>query len=118
MDNMTIADAEYEIELLEGYLTEGKANVYYIQESGKIVGFIWYFPIDYYGEKRFHVKALSVDEEYTGRGYARKLLQQMKKRLRSEDVAYTFCDYVNKGAIYVHKSVGFVEEGMQYVKVI
>lgn len=117
-DSMNISDAKYEMELLEYYLTEGKANIYYFRESEKIVGFIWLFPIDYHGKKRFHVKALTVDEEYTGRGLARQLLQQMKNNLRSEDVVYTFCDYVNKGAIYVHKSVGFVEEGMQYVKII
>lgn len=54
--------------------------------NGTIVGFIWAYRRDFFGEKRIHVGHIVVDSKMRGRGLGTKLMDSLEKLSIQEEI--------------------------------
>ena len=87
----------------------------FIKDS--LIGFIWVYKHDFFGETRLHINQIVVDEDFRGRGIAKKLLTEVEK-LTSGLNAQTldlFVSEENYTAIKLYEDLGYVTE-RRYLK--
>lgn len=123
MSNFKISEelCDYTIKIkvdeLGEYIKLDKAILIGVFIKDSLIGFIWVYKHDYFGETRLHINQLVVDEGFRGRGIAKKLLTEVEK-LTSGLNAQTldlFVSEENYAAIKMYEDLGYVTE-RRYLK--
>ena len=85
--------------------------------DGTLVGFVWCYIHDYFGEKRLHVNQIVIDKDFRGQGIAKKLLAQTEKYADKLNIK-TIDLFVTEGnitAVKMYEDLGYVTE-RRYLK--
>ena len=82
-----------------------------------MIGFIWLYLHEYFGEKRLHVNEVAVDEKYRGKGIGKTLISEAEKKASELDIETIdlFVSEINIGALNLYNRFGFQTE-RRYMK--
>jgi len=103
--------------LLEDYIKQGIAIVVGAIIDMELVGFLWLYKHDYFGESRLHVNQIAVSPQYRGKGIGKQLMIEAEKQAKSNgiEVIDLFVSEANLRSLNMYDSSGFVTEG-RYMK--
>lgn len=98
-------------DLLEDALESSLDRLWVLEENGGIVGYCNFRVIVGEGE----LMRIAVDPAYRGRGYARKLMEQLEKEADENQVGAITLEVraSNDPAIHLYKSYGFQTEAVR-----
>jgi len=108
---------ESKIQELDKYVKEQKATLLGMFNDCTLVGFVWCYIHDYFGEKRLHINQIVIDKDFRGQGIAKKLLTQTEKYAAELDIK-TIDLFVTEGNIaaeMMYEDLGYVTE-RRYLK--
>ena len=111
------ATVEWKIQELDQYVKDQKAILLGVFNDGILVGFVWCYIHDYFGEKRLHVNQIVIDKDFRGQGIAKKLLAQTEKYADKLNIK-TIDLFVTEGnitAVKMYEDLGYVTE-RRYLK--
>lgn len=77
--------------------------------NGTIVGFIWAYRRDFFGEKRIHITHIVVDSKIRGRGVGTKLMDTLEKLSIQEEIFKIdlMTTFTNENAMNFYKAKDF-----------
>lgn len=103
--------------LLVNYINQGSALVIATIDENNLIGFIWLYKHDFFGEKRLHVNQIAVDSQCRGKGIAKQLIQEAERRAIREGIKTIdlFVSEINSGALNLYDKLGFETE-RRYMK--
>lgn len=106
------------IQMLKDYVINGSANVLGAIYEEKLVGILWIFKYEFFGEKRLHINQISVLKQYQGRGIAKRLIQELEKRAKEESIFIIDLSVseINKNALEFYNKIGFQTERRNMIK--
>lgn len=108
---------ETKIQELDEYIKSKKAILFGAFIKASLVGFIWLYVHDYYGEIRLHVNQIVIDKNFRGQGIAKGFLRETEKlatALKIETIDL-FVSEENLAAVKMYENLGYVTE-RRYLK--
>lgn len=108
---------DLKIQELGQYVELQKAILFGAFNEDTLVGFVWCYAHDYFGEKRLHVNQIVIDKDFRGQGIAKKLLVQTEKYATELNIK-TIDLFVTEGNIaasMMYEDLGYVTE-RRYLK--
>lgn len=108
---------ETKIKELDEYVKSQKATLIGVFNEDTLVGLVWCYIHDYFGEKRLHVNQIVIDTNYRGQGIAKKLLSQTEKYASEMNIKTIdlFVTEENLAAVKMYEDLGYVTE-RRYLK--
>lgn len=108
---------ESKIQDLDYYVKNQKATLLGVFNDGFLVGFVWCYSHNYFGEKRLHVNQIVIDKKFRGQGIAKKMLNLTEKYAREMDVKIIdlFVTEENLAAVKMYEDLGYITE-RRYLK--
>lgn len=105
------------MDLLTGYINQGNAIVFAAIEENKLIGFMWLYKHDFFGEKRLHVNQIAVNSSFRGKGIGLLLMQEAEKQTLREgiDTIDLFVSEINSEALSLYEKMDFKTE-RRYMK--
>lgn len=112
--------AEEYVNKMPSYIEDGSAIIIGAFDEDKIIGFLWGYEVDIFGEKRIHNAENHVIEEYRGRGIARTMLECLEDEARKRGVFIleAMCTASNESAYGYHIDNGYEVERVKFRKII
>ncbi|SCZ81392.1 Ribosomal protein S18 acetylase RimI [Acidaminobacter hydrogenoformans DSM 2784] len=105
------------IQELGQYVKLEKATLFGAFNEGVMVGFVWCYVHDYFGENRLHVNQIVIGKKYRGQGIAKELLNHTEKYATELNIK-TIDLFVTEGnitAVKMYEDLGYVTE-RRYLK--
>lgn len=108
----SINESNKKLKLLDEYVKTERAILIGAIEQECLIGFIWIYRHDYFGEARLHVNQIIVDSQYKGKGIGKSLLKEAEKMAGELgiNVIDLFVSEKNIGAMDFYKKTGFTTE--------
>ena len=105
------------INQLEEYIKNEKAILIGAVKENKLIGLIWVYEHDYFGELRLHVNQVIVDVDHRKEGIGEKLILEVEKITKQLDIKVIdlFLTNSNYSAIKMYEKLGFKTE-RRYLK--
>lgn len=102
---------------LEGYVKSGKGILIGAFINELLVGFIWIYKHDFFGETRLHINQIVVEEDFRGRGIAKELLTEAERLAFELDIHILdlFVSEENYVALKMYEDLGYITE-RKYLK--
>ena len=63
---------------IKEYINDGSAHIYFAEESGKMLGFVWAYPVAKPSGQNLHIAYISVLSEHQRKGIAAKLIKAIE----------------------------------------
>ncbi len=117
--SFAFSDAEDKTSEMINYVGRDSAVVFGgIDESGKLVGFIWAYSSAFRDEPRLYISAIQVDAACRGRGLGTKLLRAVEEEAGNMKLTalYIHAEAHNKDAIKLYEREGYLPERVQLRK--
>ncbi|GAE88918.1 GNAT family N-acetyltransferase [Acetivibrio straminisolvens] len=113
----SINESNKKLKLLDEYIKSNQAVLIGAIEGENLVGFIWIYRHEYFGEIRMHVNQIIVDRGYKGKGIGKRLLEEAEKKALETgiNVIDLFVSEKNIEAMNFYKKSGFITE-RRYMK--
>ena len=108
---------EFKIHELGEYVKSEKTKLVGAFIKDSLVGFIWLYIHDYFGENRLHINHIAIENDFRRLGIAKKLLYEAEK-LAAKLKIYTidlFVSEENSVAVKMYEDLGYVTE-RRYLK--
>ncbi len=111
------ATVESKIQELDQYVKDQKAALLGVFNDATLVGFVWCYIHDYFGEMRLHVNQIVIDKDFRGQGIAKKLLAETEKYAAELNIKTIdlFVTEENIAAVLMYEDLGYVTE-RRYLK--
>lgn len=108
---------ESKIKELGDYIMSQEATLLGVFIENALVGFVWCYIHDYFGEKRLHVNQIVIDKNYRGQGIAKILLTQTEKYATKMNIKIIdlLVTEENLAAVKMYEDLGYVTE-RRYLK--
>ena len=105
---------------LENYIDNGSAVVIGCVEENNLLGIIWVYVHEFFGEKRLHVNQIAVDKKQRGKGIGKNLIYEAEKKAVYLGITTIdlFVSEVNEKALNLYDSLGFETERRYMRKVL
>jgi len=115
----SINESNKKINLLDEYIKTNQAVLIGAVDGEKLVGFIWIYKHEYFGETRMHINQIIVDKEYKRKGIGKRLLEEAEKKAKELGIKVIdlFVSEKNAEAVNFYEKMGFVTE-RRYLKKI
>lgn len=97
------------ISQLDEYIQTEKAILLGAVKKNKLIGFIWVYKHEYFGEHRLHVNQVVIDVENRKEGIGEKLILEIEKFAKQLDIKVIdlFVTDSNNSAIKLYEKLGF-----------
>lgn len=116
VEHFSIYDAEKKIEDFQEYIRKEKAFLFYVPCEDTVAGFMWVHPIDYKGNQRIYIHAISVRNQFKGKGIATNMYSFLLASDLCKYDVYTHVDASNVASLHFHEKMLFKAEQYQYFK--
>ena len=105
---------------MPAYIEDGSAIIIGAFDEEKMVGFLWGYEVDVFGEKRVHNAENHVIEEYRGHGIAKKMLECLEEEAKKRNIFIleAMCTVSNKNAYEYHIYNGYEVERVKFRKIL
>jgi ribosomal protein S18 acetylase RimI-like enzyme len=105
------------LKLLAEYIEQGSAILIAAIDRSELIGFMWLYKHDYFGEKRLHINQIIVDANFRGKGIGKQLILEAEKNALEEGIKTIdlFVSEINSGAFDLYDKLGFETE-RRYMK--
>jgi ribosomal protein S18 acetylase RimI-like enzyme len=97
---------------LGSYIKQGNATVLGAFENESLVGFLWLYKHDFYGEPRVHINHIAVSKQFRGKGIGKRLIQEAESLAKYDGIGAIdlFVSEINVRAMNVYDAIGFKTE--------
>lgn len=108
------------VEKMPGYIEDGSAIIIGAFDGNKMVGFLWGYEVDIFGEKRVHNAENHVLDSYRGCGIAKRMLQCLEEEAirRGIYILEAMCTASNENAYKYHIHNGYEAERIKFKKLL
>ena len=108
---------EEKLESMNNYVKQGSAIILGAIIDNELVGFLWLYKHDYWGEPRLHINQIAVRIRYRGKGIGKSLIEEAEKQAKYLDVHTIdlFVSENNMQALVMYDKLGFKTE-RRYLK--
>ena len=112
--------AENYVEKMPGYIEDGSAIIIGAFDCEKMIGFLWGYEMNIFGEKRVHTAENHVLNSYRGMGIARQMLLCLEDETKKRGICIleAMCTASNEGAYNYHIKNGYEIERVKFKKVL
>lgn len=102
---------------IPNYFKQKKLNLIGAYQDQVLIGFLWMYKHEYFGEPRLHISQIFVDKQHRGKGIGKLLLKEAEKYAKKLGVRNIdlFVSEINQNAIKMYTSLGFITE-RRYMK--
>lgn len=102
---------------LGDYINSKKAMILGAFIDDILVGFIWFYSHDYYGERRIHINQIIVNKNYRKKGIGKQLLFKAEEIAKNMDIRVMdlFVTEENRSALELYEGMGYITE-RRYLK--
>ena len=102
--------------MMDGYI-EKSAIVIGAFKDDTLIGFLWLYKHDFFGEIRLHVNQIAVCSQFRGKGIGRQLMDEAEKQAKrlGVDTIDLFVSETNAGAVKMYNKLDFETE-RRYMK--
>lgn len=102
------------------YIEDGSAIIIGAFDEDKMIGFLWGYEVDIFGEKRIHNAENHVAEEYRGCGIAKRMLEYLEEEARKRNIHIfeAMCTASNESAYRYHVKNGYEVERIKFKKLL
>lgn len=102
---------------MEEYIKQKSAIIIGTYQDERLVGFMWLYKHDYFGELRLHINQIIVSEEFRGIGIGKELISQAELIAKEHNIKTLDLNVteMNKEAAGIYRSMGFITE-RRYMK--
>lgn len=94
------------------YSQDGSAYIFGCIENNELIGFLWAYKKNFANQLRLHISYLIIDEKYRSKGLGKKLICELEKVAKEEDINYIdlFVNKDNTKAQKFYERVSFENE--------
>lgn len=105
------------LKLLDQYIKKENALLIGAYDDNNLVGFLWMFKQNYFGEIRMHINQIAVSDSFKGKGAGKRLMKEAENETIKHgiDTIDLFVSETNLVAVNMYEKLGFTTE-RRYIK--
>ncbi|WP_166740071.1 GNAT family N-acetyltransferase [Halalkalibacterium halodurans] len=113
----SISLCKEKLNLIPNYINQKTAILIGTYEDERLVGFLWLYKHEFFGESRLHINQIIVSNKFRGKGIGRRLMKQAEQVAKKHKISTIDLNVseVNKEAVRMYNSMGFITE-RRYMK--